>query len=67
MRSVTIIIPIILREPTPRRPPSGRLRYVPETKTFVASAVPDGAFPMQVMVSIGSSRVTVVISERSGQ
>ena len=43
----------------------GWLRYVPETKSFVASAVPDGAFPMQVIVIIGGTRTTVVISERN--
>jgi hypothetical protein len=41
------------------------LRYVPETRTFVASAVPDGAFPIQILVSIGGQRTTVVISERA--
>ena len=41
------------------------LKYVPETKTFVASAVPDGAFPMQVVVTVGGVRTTIVISERS--
>jgi len=41
------------------------LRYVPETKSFVASAVPDGAFPIQVIVSVGATRTTVVISERA--
>jgi len=38
---------------------------VPESNTFVASAVPDGAFPIQVVVVIGSQRTVVVISERS--
>jgi hypothetical protein len=40
------------------------LKYVSETKTFVASAVPDGAFPMQVVVTVGGVRTTIVISER---
>jgi hypothetical protein len=41
------------------------LRYIPETRTFVASAVPDGAFPIQIRVSIGGQTTTVVISERA--
>jgi hypothetical protein len=40
------------------------LRFVPESRTFVASAVPDGAFPVQVIVTIDTQRTTVVISER---
>lgn len=47
-------------EPLPRW-----LSFNPETKTFVASAVPDGALPMQVVVTVGGVRTTVVISERS--
>jgi hypothetical protein len=43
----------------------GWLKFEPETKSFVASAVPDGAFPMQVVVIIGGTRTTVVISERN--
>jgi hypothetical protein len=41
------------------------LKFDPEKKTFVASAVPDGAFPMQVVVTIGGRSTTVVISERA--
>jgi hypothetical protein len=41
------------------------LKFNPETKTFVASAVPDGAFPMQVAVTVGGKRSTIVISERT--
>jgi len=41
------------------------LKYVPETKTFVAAAVPDGAFPMEVLVSVGNIRTVVVITESS--
>ena len=41
------------------------LRYVPETKSFVATAVPDGAFPIQVVVIVGGVRSTIVISERA--
>jgi hypothetical protein len=46
-------------------PLPGWLSYIPETKTFVASAVPDGAFPIQIRVSIGGQTTTVVISERA--
>lgn len=41
------------------------LTYVAETNSFVASAVPDGAFPVQVVVTVGSRGTTVVISERT--
>ena len=37
------------------------LRFNPEAKAFVASAVPDGAFPIQVVVTVGGTRTTVVI------
>jgi hypothetical protein len=32
--------------------------------SFTASALPDGAFPMQVVVVIAGNRTIVVISER---
>lgn len=41
------------------------LRFVPETNSFVASAVPDGAFPVQVIVTVGGRSSKVVISERA--
>jgi hypothetical protein len=41
------------------------LRFIPETHSFVATAVPDGAFPLQVIVAVGATRTTVVISEKS--
>jgi hypothetical protein len=41
------------------------LKFVPATKTFVASAVPDGAFPIQVLVKVGGKVSTVVISARA--
>ena len=41
------------------------LKFNPETKTFVASAVPDGAFPMQVMVTVGGNSTIIMISERA--
>jgi hypothetical protein len=43
------------------------LRYVPATRTFVATAAPAGALPTQVVVRIGSRRWTVVIAERTGR
>ncbi|MDZ4200894.1 MAG: hypothetical protein U1C96_01960, partial [Gallionella sp.] len=46
-------------------PLPGWLSFNAETNAFVASAVPDGAFPMQVVVTIGGTRTTIVISERS--
>jgi len=41
------------------------LVFNPETRIFVASAVPDGAFPMQVAVRIGVRNTIIVISERA--
>ncbi|WP_198289147.1 two-partner secretion domain-containing protein [Methyloversatilis thermotolerans] len=43
----------------------GWLRYVPATRSFSAAAVPDGAFPVQVVVTIGTQTTTIVISERA--
>jgi filamentous hemagglutinin family protein len=45
-------------------PLPGWLKFDQKTKTFVASAVPDGAFPLQVIVTIRNVRTTIVISER---
>lgn len=45
-------------------PLPGWLKFDPQTKAFVASAVPDGAFPLQVIVTIRNVRTTIVISER---
>ena len=42
------------------------LKYDLEGKTFTASAVPDGAFPMQVVVTVGGNRSTILISEFGG-
>jgi hypothetical protein len=50
---------------TDGRPLPGWLRYQPDTKTFSASAVPDGAFPIQLIVVIGGRSTTIVISERT--
>jgi hypothetical protein len=41
------------------------LKFDPATNTFVATAVPDGSFPMQLLVTIGNRRSTLVISERN--
>lgn len=41
------------------------IRFDAETRTFVASAVPDGGLPIQVMVTVGGKASTVVISERA--
>jgi len=46
-------------------PLPGWLRFDAATLRFDAAAVPDGAFPMQVMMSVGGQRVVVVISERA--
>lgn len=43
------------------------LSFNQETKTFFAAAIPDGAFPMQVIVIVGSVRTIIVISERTEQ
>jgi hypothetical protein len=41
------------------------LRFNAESLRFEAAAVPDGAFPLQVVVLISGQRVLVVISERN--
>ena len=41
------------------------LKFEPESMSFVASAVPDGAFPVQVVVSVNGQQNTVVISEQA--
>lgn len=41
------------------------LKFNSETRAFVASAVPDGAFPMQVVATINGVRSVIVISERT--
>ena len=41
------------------------LKFDAATMRFEASAVPDGAFPIQVQVALGAQRVLVVISERT--
>ena len=41
------------------------LKFDAERLRFDASAVPDGAFPMQVVMTLGQQSVVVVISERT--
>ena len=40
------------------------LRFDQQTMGFEAVSVPDGAFPLQVVVTIGAQRVQVVVSEK---
>ena len=40
------------------------LNYQEETGKFTSASVPDGAFPITVIMKIGSQQVAVVISER---
>lgn len=48
-------------------PLPGWLRYDAKRKLFVATSVPDGAFPMQLLITVGAQNTTLVISERSTQ
>jgi hypothetical protein len=41
------------------------LQFNAQTMAFTASAVPDGSFPMRVLVTIGKREVMVTIFERS--
>jgi hypothetical protein len=41
------------------------LKFDSTANEFVASAVPDGSFPMQILVTFGQRRSTLVISERN--
>lgn len=45
------------------QPLPGWLHFVPETKSFAASAVPDGAFPIHIVVTVNGVQTTIVISE----
>ena len=58
--NTTILVTTISGQPLP-----SWLTFNPETKTFVATAVPDGAFPMQVAVNVNGVRSIIVISERT--
>jgi hypothetical protein len=40
------------------------LRYEAATKTFVATSVPPGAFPLQLKVGIGGVETLMVINEK---
>ena len=40
------------------------LNYQNDTGKFTSSSVPDGAFPITVIMKIGTQQVAVVISER---
>ncbi|MBT9500083.1 MAG: filamentous hemagglutinin N-terminal domain-containing protein [Burkholderiaceae bacterium] len=46
-------------------PLPGWLRFVPETSSFVAGAVPDGALPFEALVRIGAQSAVIVVSERA--
>ncbi len=41
------------------------LRYVPESRSFVASDVPEGAFPLRVVLSSAGQKIALVIAEGS--
>ena len=41
------------------------LQYSPESHTIVATAVPDGGLPIQVVVTVNGASSTIVISEGS--
>ncbi|MBX3669701.1 MAG: hypothetical protein KF778_14970 [Rhodocyclaceae bacterium] len=43
------------------------LQYDAAEKRFVATAVPDGAFPITVVVSVSGTRTFIVISERTAK
>ena len=40
------------------------LRYEPSTKTFIATSVPPGAFPLQLKVGVGGVETLMVINEK---
>ena len=41
------------------------LNFDEKSAKFTSSAVPDGAFPVTVLMSVGGQQVAIVISERS--
>ena len=43
------------------------LRYEPDTKTFIATDVPAGAFPLQLKVSGGGQETMMVIREQDAK
>ena len=58
--NATVRVTTITGQPLP-----GWLKLNAETQSITASAVPDGAFPMQIIVTAGGNRSTVVVSERA--
>jgi hypothetical protein len=40
------------------------LRFDPGNKTFVASDIPAGAFPLQLKVAVGNTESVMVIQEK---
>jgi hypothetical protein len=40
------------------------LKYIPATRTFVATAMPNGALPLDVLATLGSEKTVVSIVER---
>ena len=54
------IVTTLERDPLP-----DWLQFNPETRAFNARAVPEGAFPFQILVTIAGKSTNVVISERS--
>jgi hypothetical protein len=45
-------------------PLPGWLRYLPEQRTLVALAIPDGGLPITIEITVGRKRTVMVISER---
>jgi hypothetical protein len=41
------------------------LQFNPTSKSFAATAVPDGVLPIEVVVTVGQRSVSIVISERT--
>ena len=41
------------------------LNYIAGNRTIVGKSVPDGAFPMQLVVHVGSQQTVITISERT--
>jgi len=46
------------------RPIPGWLRFVPESRSFVASAVPRGGLPIRLRIASASTQVEITIAER---
>jgi hypothetical protein len=41
------------------------VKFDPTSKLFTATSVPDGAFPLQIVVTTGGVSTTIVISEKT--